>query len=173
MEQERQIVPSSSSDLHSGALSQNLRSKALDQTDDPALHERYESTLGQKMGMDLIHATAEETTIRMPVEGNTQILGILHGGATAALCESAGSIAATRHAWKLGEDSGMKLVAVGTDLTVAHIRSTRKGTVTAVAKAVHLGRRTTVHEVTVTDQDGRVISTCIARNMIIEAQSGV
>ncbi|WRS29782.1 PaaI family thioesterase [Actinomycetaceae bacterium MB13-C1-2] len=168
MEQERQTERPSRSDIRGSISPHNPGLDSPSSGDSPALRERYESALGAKMGMDLISATADETIIRMPVEGNTQILGILHGGATAALCESAGSIAATRHAWKVGEESGTELVAVGTDLTMAHVRSIRSGTVTAVAKAVHLGRRTTVHEVTVTDQDGRVISTCLARNMIIE-----
>ncbi|MFZ1382402.1 MAG: PaaI family thioesterase [Scrofimicrobium sp.] len=165
MEQERQVEnPSQGS-----ASLQDSGPISFGGAGETEYREHYDSALGRKMGMELISATADETIIRMPVEGNTQILGILHGGATAALCESAGSIAATRHAWKLGEESGTELVAVGTDLTMAHIRSIRSGTVTAVAKAIHLGRRTTVHEVTVTDQDGRTISTCIARNMIIES----
>lgn len=144
-------------------------------------HERQHfkpprAPLGQRLGMLVIEAAPQLTVVRMPVEGNTQIAGILHGGATAALCETAGSIAAYLHAQSLvvrdegGRGTvGPDLVAVGTDLSVAHLRSVRGGEVVATAVAEHLGRRTTVHRITVNDDRGRTIATCIARNMIVEA----
>ena len=99
----------------------------------------------------------------MPVRGNTQVVGFLHGGATAALCENAASAAANAHAWKQGK------VAVGTDISVSHLRPTSEGNVTATAEATLLGRRRAVYKVAVHDERGRLIATALVSNMIVEA----
>ena len=84
------------------------------------------------MGIEVIEASAERVVGTMPVEGNTQPYGLLHGGASAALAETLGSIAAAAHA-------GEGRAAVGIELNATHHRSARTGLVTGTATALHLG----------------------------------
>lgn len=100
----------------------------------------------------------------MPVLGNTQPSNLLHGGATAALCETAASLAAVEHAKQLFGADG---VAVGTELSISHVRSGRTGLVHATAVALHLGRTSTVHAVEVTDDEGKLVSTALVTNRIL------
>ncbi|MFE4830122.1 hotdog fold thioesterase [Streptomyces sp. NPDC056672] len=117
--------------------------------------------LGSRMGVEIIEASAERVVGTMPVEGNTQPYGLLHGGASAVLAETLGSVGAMLH----GRSSK---IAVGVDLNCTHHRGVRGGTVTGVATAVHLGRTTTSYEIVITDeQDRRVCSarlTCLLRD---------
>lgn len=129
------------------------------------------SPLLDKLGIQVVEAQAGVAVATMPVETNTQVVGLLHGGATAALAETVASVAASVHAYNLSE--GAKdahqgaLIAVGTEITISHLRSVREGLVTASAQAVHLGRRRTVHLVRVEDEDGRLVATAQATNMIV------
>lgn len=86
----------------------------------------------------------------MPVAGNTQPEGLLHGGATAALCEHAASVAASAYA----RDLPVALRAVGTEVSVSLLRTTSSGVVAAEARPVHLGRTSAVYLVDVTDGRG-------------------
>ncbi len=95
----------------------------------------------------------------MPVEGNTQPVGLLHGGAYVVLGESLGSMAANLHA-------GPGRLAVGVDINATHTRSATSGLVTGVCTPIHLGRSITVHEIVVTDDQGRRCSTIRITNMI-------
>jgi uncharacterized protein (TIGR00369 family) len=90
----------------------------------------------------------------MPVEGNTQPAGLLHGGASAALAESLGSVGAAVHA-------GPGAMVVGVDLNATHHRAARSGLVTGVATPLHLGRTVATYEVAISDEDGRRV--CTAR----------
>ena len=108
-------------------------------------------TLVPKLGIEFVEMGPERMVARMPVEGNTQPYGILHGGATAALCETIGSIGT---ALAVGPD---KLV-VGIQLSVNHIRSISEGWVSASGTPVHVGRTTAVWDVAVEDADGRRIA---------------
>ncbi|MGO0576234.1 hotdog fold thioesterase [Ornithinimicrobium panacihumi] len=111
-------------------------------------------TLVERMGMELLEVGAQRTSARMPVEGNTQPYGLLHGGASAALAETVGSIAAALHA-------GPDRISVGVDLNATHHRAVREGWVTGVATPLSLGRSVASYEIVVTDdQDRRV---CTAR----------
>lgn len=115
--------------------------------------------------MEVLVHSPERTVISMPVEGNTQSAGILHGGASAALAETAASFAAQIHARRVhGADRGF---AVGTELSISHISSARAGTVTAEAEALHLGGSSTVHLVTLRAEDGRLISSARVTNRIL------
>ncbi len=115
--------------------------------------------------MEVLEHSPARTVITMPVEGNTQSAGILHGGASAALAETAASFAAQIHARAVhGRDTGF---AVGTELSISHISSARAGVVTATATAVHLGGSSTVHLVELRDGDGRLISTARVTNRIL------
>ncbi|HLS02281.1 MAG TPA: PaaI family thioesterase, partial [Beutenbergiaceae bacterium] len=86
----------------------------------------------QRLGIELLELRPDFCAGRMPVEGNTQPLGLLHGGASAALAETVGSFAAWKHA-------GEGKAAVGIELNATHHRSARDGWVVAQAHAVHLG----------------------------------
>lgn len=122
----------------------------------------------EKLNMTFEVLTAKLTIVTMPVHGNTQPYGILHGGATAALCETAASAAATVHAEAVTKaHAGVNLIAVGSQMSISHVYPGRAGLVKATAKAVHLGRSTTVHNVTVTGEDGRTISVALVTNALI------
>jgi len=108
--------------------------------------------LGERMGMVVVACSAQRVVITMPVEGNTQPYGLLHGGASAALIETAGSLGATLHA---GPDHPV----VALDISCTHHRAARSGMVTAVAEPLSLGRTVTSYEVRVTDEDGRPVCT--------------
>jgi 1,4-dihydroxy-2-naphthoyl-CoA hydrolase len=92
----------------------------------------------------------------MPVDRRThQPFGLLHGGATAALAESLGSMAAN---CCLDMD---KEYAVGLEINANHLRSVREGHVTGTARPIHIGRRTQVWETRVEDDAGRLV--CVSR----------
>jgi uncharacterized protein (TIGR00369 family) len=90
----------------------------------------------------------------MPVEGNTQPYGLLHGGASAVLAETLGSVGAMLH-------GGPSKIAVGVDLNATHHRSLRSGTVTGTATPVHRGRSSATYEIVITDESARRV--CTAR----------
>ncbi len=107
------------------------------------------SSLHEKLGIEITRASAAEVVGSMPVTGNTQPAGLLHGGATAALVEGLASLAAWLHAQP-------ERVAVGVDLNLTHLRPVVSGRVTGRAVPVHLGNGTTVHTVEVHDEEGRL-----------------
>ncbi|MEV8268196.1 hotdog fold thioesterase [Microbacterium sp. NPDC076911] len=123
--------------------------------------ERGLGALAEKMGMRFTEFTIDRCVATMPVEGNTQPVGLLHGGAYVVLGESLGSMAANLHA-------GPGRLAVGVDINATHTRSATSGTVTGVCTPVHLGRSMTVHEIAVSDDQGRRCSTIRITNMIKE-----
>ncbi|WP_137843629.1 hotdog fold thioesterase [Microbacterium sp. 2FI] len=115
--------------------------------------------LAEKMGIRFAEFSIERAVATMPVEGNTQPVGLLHGGAYVVLGESLGSMAANLHA-------GPDRLAVGVDISATHTRSATSGVVTGVCTPVHLGRSITVHEIVVTDDQGRRCSTIRITNHI-------
>jgi uncharacterized protein (TIGR00369 family) len=119
-------------------------------------------TLLERMGIVLEHVSAELTTGTMPVEGNTQPAGLLHGGASVVLAETLASVAAQQHA---GPDRG----AVGMDVNATHHRAVRSGTVRGEARALHLGRTTAAYEIVVTDEQDRRVCTARLTCMILRA----
>lgn len=108
--------------------------------------------LCEAMGVEVVAASAERVVLTMPVAGNTQPYGLLHGGANAVLVETAGSIGAALHA-------GEGFMVVGLDISCTHHRGAREGTVTAVAEPLSLGRTVTSYEVRVTDDRGQPLCT--------------
>ncbi|MCM3660047.1 hotdog fold thioesterase [Georgenia satyanarayanai] len=134
---------------------------------DPDLLARLQDSVGdlgtltQRLGIELLTVSSERVSARMPVEGNTQVVGLLHGGASAALAETVGSVAATLHA---GAGRG----AVGVDLSATHHRAVRSGFVTAVATPLHLGGRLATYDVTITDEDGRRVCTARLTCMLVD-----
>ena len=111
------------------------------------------SPLEERLGVVFEKVSAEETRGRMPVEGNTQIAGILHGGATCALAEGLGSIAA--YAYGRERD----LLPVGVDINATHHRAAREGWVTGVARPLYLGATTVTYEIVISDEQGRRMTT--------------
>ncbi len=115
--------------------------------------------LAEKMGIELLEVSAEKCVARMPVAGNTQPLGILHGGAHVVLAESLGSIAANVHAHPWG-------YAVGIELNASHHSSVTEGFVTGTCTAVKLGKSIATHEVKMTDDQGNLLSTVRITNFL-------
>ena len=109
-------------------------------------------TLLERMHIEITGYDAQRTSGRMPVEGNTQPYGLLHGGASAVLAESLGSIASAVHA-------GPDRIAVGVDLNITHHRAVRSGHVNGVATPLSLGRSVAAYEIVVTDDAGQRVAT--------------
>ncbi|MGW9310440.1 PaaI family thioesterase [Saccharomonospora azurea] len=116
--------------------------------------EIAEQQLNDKLGITFVDLTAERVSAVMPVKGNLQPFGLLHGGANAVLAESLGSILAALNA-------GPDRVAVGLELSCTHHRAVTSGSVTGVATPLHVGRSTVTSEITITDDEGK--RTCSAR----------
>ena len=113
-----------------------------------------EAALLDRMGIELLEVGADQLVATMPVEGNTQPFGLLHGGASCVLAETLGSIGSTL--WGMPDR-----YAVGVDINATHHRAVRNGVVTGVATPVHRGRTVATYEVLISDdQDRRV---CTAR----------
>lgn len=115
--------------------------------------------LAEKMGIVLTELSAERAVATMPVEGNTQPIGILHGGAHVVLAESLGSFAANVHAHPWG-------YAVGIELNASHHASAKSGIVTGTCTAVKLGKTLTTHEIKMTDEAGTLLSTVRITNYL-------
>lgn len=124
-------------------------------------------SLMSRMGMQVEECSASKCVLTMPVAGNTQPAGFLHGGASAILAETAGSMAAQAHALSLFEKDGVSRQAVGTDLSISHLRSARAGWVRAVATSVLLGRSRCVHQVQIFSEGGELISTAQVGNQLL------
>lgn len=128
----------------------------------PDLLKRFENGGGEltrRMGIEFIELSADYSVARMPVEGNTQVVGLLHGGAYVVLGESLGSLSAAVHG---GPDS----IAVGIEINASHSRSVTSGWVTGTCRAISLGRTLTTHEIVVTDEDGNRLSTVRITNYL-------
>jgi len=109
--------------------------------------------LNRKMGVELVEISVNRVVATMPVEGNTQPYGLLHGGASIALAETLGSVGSGLHAHSLGK------VAVGVDINATHHRAVTSGTVTGVATPAHLGRTSATYEVVISDERGKRVCT--------------
>jgi 1,4-dihydroxy-2-naphthoyl-CoA hydrolase len=116
--------------------------------------------LAERMGILLTEATPERVVGTMPVEGNTQPYGLLHGGASCVLAETLGSIGAALHG--LTVDRG---ISVGVDINATHHRAVRTGTVTGVATPLHRGRGTASYEIVISDEGGARV--CTARLTVL------
>jgi len=129
--------------------------------DDPLAwaRDRGLGALAEKMGFEWLEFTPERAVARMPVDGNTQPVGLFHGGAYVVLGESLGSMHANWHA-------GPGKLAVGIDINATHTRSATTGFVTGTCTPIHIGRSMTVHEIACTDDQGRRCSTVRITNLI-------
>ncbi|OZD46419.1 aromatic compound degradation protein PaaI [Rhodococcus sp. 06-1477-1B] len=118
--------------------------------------------LDERLGITVTEQSADRVAAWMPVQGNTQSLGRLHGGATAALSEAVGSWAAMIHA------STFAKVCVGVDLNITHHRGAQNGRIHAVATPAHRGRRLATYDVRVVDDDDRLIATARITNLLVD-----
>ena len=120
-------------------------------TPEPGSTELWKITLGEldeKMGVKIVEESVDRVVATMPVEGNRQSFGLLHGGASLAVGEAVGSWAAVIHASTLGK------TAVGVDVSATHHKSAREGLITITATPIHLGGTLTTHEVLITNEAG-------------------
>jgi uncharacterized protein (TIGR00369 family) len=127
-----------------------------------AITRRSAGGLADRLGLVFLEASPQRTVATMPVEGNTQPYGLLHGGASVALAETLGSLAAALHA-------GPGRAAVGIEVSATHHRGARAGTVTGVATPLHLGRRTATYEIVVTDDADRRVCTARLTCLLLES----
>jgi uncharacterized protein (TIGR00369 family) len=118
--------------------------------------------LAERMGVTVTEATPERIVGTMPVEGNTQPYGLLHGGASCVLAETLGSIGAALHGYTVG-----RAITVGIDINATHHKGAWGGIVTGVATPLHRGRSVASYEIVITDETGdRVCTarlTCVLR----------
>ncbi|MGO1198868.1 MAG: hotdog fold thioesterase [Dermabacteraceae bacterium] len=121
-------------------------------------------TLIERCGIELLTLDAGGGTASMPVPGNTQPAGLLHGGATIALAESIASFAAILQARAVHGDGAQ---AVGTSVSALHHRSARSGEVVASCTPRHLGRQVASYLVDVRDEQDRLLSTVTVATQLL------
>jgi 1,4-dihydroxy-2-naphthoyl-CoA hydrolase len=117
-----------------------------------AYRKASKDTLADRMGISVVEASAERVVGTMPVAGNTQPYGLLHGGASCVLAETLGSLGAALHA-------GPDRVTVGIEISATHHRAATAGEVTGVATRLHGGRTITTYEIVISDSAGRRVCT--------------
>lgn len=110
--------------------------------------------LVRRLEIEFVEVGLDRVVATMPVAGNTQPMGLLHGGASVALAESLGSVGGALHGYP-------DFVPVGVDINATHHRSATDGIVTGVATPLHLGRRMSSWEIVISDEAGRRL--CTAR----------
>jgi len=120
-------------------------------------------TLIERMGIEILEVSPSRAVGTMPVAGNTQPYGLLHGGASVVLAESLGSLAAAAHA-------GEGRIAVGIEVSASHHRSTRTGIVTGTATALHLGRSSAAYEIVLVDSESRRLATARLTCLLMDAR---
>jgi len=127
------------------------------------LNEAYPDTLAARMGIRITEASAERVVGTMPVAGNTQPYGVLHGGASCVLAETLGSTGAALHA-------GPGRFTVGIEINATHHRSASSGQLTGVATKLHAGRTLATYDIAITDERGQRVCTarlsCLFRDAV-------
>jgi uncharacterized protein (TIGR00369 family) len=123
------------------------------------------NTLAGRMGIKIVGASARRVVGTMPVEGNTQPYGLLHGGASCVLAETLGSLGAALH-------GGRDRVTVGIEINATHHRGAAHGQVTGVATLLHGGRTLASYEIAITDELGRRVCTCRLTCLLRDAVPG-
>ncbi len=120
------------------------------------LNALSQNTLVEHLGIEITEVGEDYLVGTMPVDKRThQPLGLLHGGASVALAETLGSIAAT-----ITLDV-TKQYAVGLEINANHIKSAREGLVRGVAKPIHVGKKTQVWEIKISNDQKQLV--CISR----------
>jgi uncharacterized protein (TIGR00369 family) len=122
-------------------------------------------TLIERMGIVFAEVGTERLVATMPVEGNTQPYGLLHGGASVVLAETLGSFGSVLHA-------GPQRIAVGIDINATHHRAARSGLVTGTARPLHLGSTVASWQVEVVDEAGKPVCTSRITCLLRDAAPG-
>ena len=118
-------------------------------------------TLADRLGITIVEASAERVVGTMPVAGNVQPYGLLHGGASCALAETLGSLASALHA-------GPDRITVGLEINATHHRAVTDGLVTGVTTLLYGGRTITTHEIVITNEAGRRVCTSRLTCMLMD-----
>jgi len=118
-------------------------------------------TLADRMGITIVEASAECVVGTMPVAGNIQPYGLLHGGASCVLAETLGSLASALHA-------GPDRITVGIEISATHHRAATDGLVTGVTSLLYGGRTVTTHEIVITNEAGRRVCTSRLTCMLMD-----
>lgn len=108
--------------------------------------------LAESMGVELLEASPQRVVGTMPVAGNEQPFGLLHGGASCVLGETLGSIGASLHAAPGG-------YALGIELNASHHKALRSGSVKGVATPLRLGRALATYQILINDEAGDLVCT--------------
>lgn len=143
------------------AVADAARDNSLGRMGQHVSGDGYTGTLMERMGIEIQEVSPDGARGTMPVQGNVQPYGILHGGASAVLAETLGSYAAAIHA-------GEGRAAVGIELNCTHHRAARSGVVTGVARAISRGNSLATYEIVITDEDDTRICTARLSCMIRE-----
>jgi uncharacterized protein (TIGR00369 family) len=130
---------------------------------DAAAQQFPPAAIHHRLGIEVLQAGADRVVGRMPVAGNTQPFGLLHGGASLVLAESLGSIGA-----ELAAPEGLR--PVGIEINASHHSSVRDGSVTGTAVPLHLGRTLSTWSVAIVNDDGELV--CTARLSCLLRPSG-
>ena len=126
---------------------------------------RSRDTLVDRMGIKILEATAQRVVGTMPVAGNTQPLGLLHGGASCVLAETLGSLGSALHA-------GPDRITVGIEISATHHRAAGAGQVTGIASLLHGGRSITTYEIVISDEQDRRVCTSRLTCMLMDRVPG-
>ncbi|MGI9008262.1 MAG: hotdog fold thioesterase [Streptosporangiaceae bacterium] len=129
------------------------------------LNEAYPDTLAARMGITMTEASAERVVGTMPVAGNVQPYGLLHGGASCVLAETLGSTGAALHA-------GPGRFVVGIEINASHHRAASAGLVTGVATRAHAGGTMATYDIVITDEQGKRVCTARLSCLIRDAVPG-
>lgn len=114
------------------------------------------NNMAESLGIEITEITPDSVKGKMPVDHRTkQSMNILHGGASAALAETLGSIASN-----LMVDT-TKFSCVGLDINANHLRPVNSGFVFAEAKPIHIGKKTQVWSIEIKNEEGKMV--CISR----------
>lgn len=123
------------------------------------------NTMMEHLGIEITEIGEDYMAAKMPVDHRTtQPYGILHGGASAALAETIGSISGA-----MCVDLAKKIV-VGLEINCNHIRAVRSGYVHGVAKPIHLGGTTHVWDIRITNDEGKLV--CVSRLTLAVLDTG-
>jgi 1,4-dihydroxy-2-naphthoyl-CoA hydrolase len=140
-------------------MSDNQPDPSADEAD--VLTRMAHSTLIDAMGIVITEASPDLVRATMPVEGNTQPYGLLHGGASCVLAETLGSVGSALHGARQGK------IAMGIEINATHHRGLSSGTVTGTATPVHLGGTLATYDIVIVDERDRRVCTarlsCILR----------
>lgn len=131
---------------------------------------QFKGALADRMGIHFTEVSRDRVVATMPVEGNTQPYGLLHGGASAVLAETVGSVHAALYA-------GADRVALGVTINAIHHRAVRSGAVTATCTPLQTGRTMATFAIAIHDEEQRLVCSstlvCQLRDSVVAAKGAL